>query len=202
MARWEPGSVVIRREIWKGWPYCGIPTFVIDDGPDQLALYLPEKAAMGFPEGPWPGGEHPWSGRHVWSGHGVVMLHRPQDAYAVWVFWSGPDRVFSHWYINLQAPYRRTNATIDTLDHELDLWSEDGQHWHRKDDELLTQRVAEGKFTSAEAAEIRLAAADFLAQAAQDGPWWDLHWSEWIPPRGWIAPGLPMHWDLDPGRRR
>jgi len=29
------------------------------------------------------------------------MLHRPADAYAVWVFWRGPARAFHCWYLNL-----------------------------------------------------------------------------------------------------
>ena len=52
-----------------------------------------------------PGPEvHPWADREAWQGHGVLQLQRPGEMHAVWVFWSGPDRTFSYWYVNL-FPY-------------------------------------------------------------------------------------------------
>ena len=59
-------------------------------------------------------------------GHGTLMLRRPGDRYSIWVFWDGDEREFECWYVNFEEPYRRSKIGIDTLDHELDLWSEDG----------------------------------------------------------------------------
>jgi hypothetical protein len=86
---WRPGEVIVRRELWHGRPWSGIPVIVPDDTPELLAVYLPEHAPLAFPAGDWPGGRHPWHGTTAWRGHGVVMLHRPADACAVWVFWRG-----------------------------------------------------------------------------------------------------------------
>ena len=96
---WRRGQVIVRREVWDGRPWSGIPVIVLDDTPDLLAVYLPEQAPLAFPAGEWPGGRHPWHGTSAWRGHGVVMLHRPADAYAVWVFWRGPgwDRSWASW---------------------------------------------------------------------------------------------------------
>jgi Protein of unknown function (DUF402) len=94
------------------------------------------------------------------------MLHRPADAYAVWVFWRGPAHAFHCWYLNLQAPLMRTTVGFDTLDHELDLWSQDGR-----------RRVHEGRFTTAEAAAIRAEASQLEAELASAGPWWDPDWA-------------------------
>jgi hypothetical protein len=105
------------------------------------------------------------------------MLHRPADAYAVWVFWRGPAHAFHCWYLNLQAPLMRTTVGFDTLDHELDLWSQDGRVWHGKDEELLDRRVHEGRFTTAEAAAIRAEASQLEAELASAGPWWDPDWA-------------------------
>jgi predicted RNA-binding protein associated with RNAse of E/G family len=123
------------------------------------------------------------------------MLQRPGDAYAVWVFWEGPGRAFSRWYVNLQDPFRRTSVGFDTLDHELDLWSPDGRTWHRKDDDHLDQRVAEGLFTPAEAAAIRSEADRLLAKLRTDGGWWDEGWAAWEPDDAWPQPTLPPGWE-------
>jgi hypothetical protein len=123
------------------------------------------------------------------------MLHRPGDAYSVWLFWDGPERRLARWYVNLQAPYRRTRGGIDTLDHELDLWSADGRTWQVKDEELLDARVAEGRFTAQEVAAIRQLGARLRSQLADGGRWWDEHWAEWRPDAGWPVPELPPDWD-------
>ncbi|HEV8353784.1 MAG TPA: DUF402 domain-containing protein [bacterium] len=80
-----------------------------------------------------------------------------------------PEREFWGWYINFQAPFRKTDIGFDTFDHELDLWSEDGLTWYRKDFELLEQRVAAGLFTPAEAAEIRARAERVEAEMMRGG---------------------------------
>ncbi len=71
--------------MWQGRPWLGTIVFVVRDTPDLLVSYLPEDAPFGFPEGDWPGdGRHPWHGRGAWEGHGVLMLQRPGESYAVW----------------------------------------------------------------------------------------------------------------------
>lgn len=169
---------------------------VVSDEPGLLAAYLPEGAPFGFAESDWPWGRHPWSVFSSWQGHGVLMLHRPGDQYAVWVFWEGANRAFSRWYLNLQAPFRRTSIGFDTLDHVLDLWSADGQTWHWKDADQLEQRVAEGYFTQAEAAAITAEGHRLKAELLARGPWWDEAWAEWTPQAGWPRPALPPGWEL------
>lgn len=67
-------------------------------------------------------------------------------------------------------PYRRSAIGIDTLDHELDLWSTDGRTWHLKDEEGVALRVAEGRFDEREAERIRADAAAFRAEYDRAGP--------------------------------
>ena len=87
---WRTGEAIVRREVWRGKTWEGLIVFVVDDAPDLLVSYLPEGSPFGFPEGDWPGGRHPWHGRGGWEGHGVLMLQRPGESYAVWHFWHGP----------------------------------------------------------------------------------------------------------------
>jgi hypothetical protein len=186
------------RQVWRGRPWAGIPQVVVSDEADVLITYLPEGAPFGFAAGEFPGGVHPWAHRGRWEGHGALMLRRPGDRYSVWVFWQGEERRFWGWYVNLEEPYRRSAIGFDTLDHELDLWSEDGATWHLKDEEGVEQRVAEGRFDEQEAERIWADADAFRAEYERDGPWWDLAWAEWTPPADLVTPSLPEGWELVP----
>jgi hypothetical protein len=192
MSRRERGDALVFRNVWRGRPWVAIGANVVRDQPDLIALYVPEGAPFGFaPVAPIP---HPWEGRESWTGHGLLMLHRPGEAYAVWVFWDGPQRAFSRWYVNFQAPVVRSSVGFDTLDHELDLWSADGETWHWKDEELLDQRVAEGLFTADEAATIRADGRGVRSELETAGPWWDRRWAEWSPNAAWPRPTLDGVW--------
>jgi hypothetical protein len=109
------------------------------------------------------------------------MLHRPRDAYAVWVFWAGEPRSFDRWYVNFQRPLSRTADGFETLDHEIDLWSSDLRAWHWKDEELFAQRAGEGWFTANDVAEIRADANRVHAELVGGGAWWDRRWADWAP---------------------
>ena len=194
---WAPGEAIVLRQVWQDKPLFGFPVVVISDQPGLLVTYLPERAPFGAVSG-WPGGEHPWAHREHWEGHGTLMLRRPGDRYSIWVFWHGESREFACWYVNLEQPYRRSAIGIDTLDHELDLWSEDGVTWHLKDEDGVAKRVAEGRFDEQEAERIWADAAAFQAEYARSGAWWDPSWAEWQPPRALVTPSFPDGWELVP----
>jgi uncharacterized protein DUF402 len=136
---WSPGDVVVRREVLNdGSAWAEIAVIVVEDSPELLVTYIPAGAPIRFP--PTPHGPHPWLGKERWHGHGTLMLQRPDDWYAVWVFWSGPEREFRGWYLNLQEPFRRTEHGYDTQDLELDIWLPREGGYELKDDEQLEQR--------------------------------------------------------------
>ena len=114
-------------------------------------------------------------------------LQRPGDAYAVWVFWHGPEREFRSWYLNLQEPFRRTAGGYDTQDLELDLIVHPDGRVERKDEELLELRVDEGRFTQDQVREIRASAEAIEAELAVRGHWWDASWALWEPDPRWDA---------------
>jgi hypothetical protein len=190
---WAYGDEIVRRDVWRGRPWVGTAAIVIEDGPELLAIYVPEGAEIAVAEHGFPI-IHPWHGRRAWAGHGSVGLHRPGDAYSVWVFWDGPERRFWGWYLNLEDPFRRTSLGYDTRDHELDLWSEDGRTWQWKDAELMDQRVEEGVFTAAEVRAIRAEGERLYAEVDGGGGWWDERWAGWSPPPDWQPPQLPRAW--------
>jgi hypothetical protein len=173
---------------------------VIEDSPEVLITYLGEGAPFGFPEGDWPtpSGRHPWHANAAWRGHGALMIQRPGEAHAVWHFWTGPERAFAGWYLNLQQPFRRTPIGYDTQDLELDIWVRPDGRWSFKDLELLQQRVHEGRFTQAEADAIRAYGLALGGRLDTAGRWWDESWSSWSPAESWMPVALPLGWEQPP----
>lgn len=188
-----PGGVDPSRP-WHGKAWLEVPVHVVADTDQHLVTYLAEGAPFTFPDGQWPAPDnrHPWLGRAGWTGHGCLMVQRPGDHHAVWHFWEGPNRTFSHWYINLQTAFRRTAGGYDTQDLELDLIVEPDGSWTLKDDEFMEDRVAEGRFTSELVAWIRNLGAQLIRRLEDGDRWWDESWADWHPPPTWrFEPAAP-----------
>ena len=199
--RWAPGDVVVRREVLHGHPWVGFATHVVEDSDDLLAVYLAPGSDLVFPDWPFDRWVHPWrtAGHRAWHGHGKLMLHRPGDAYSVDLFWTGPDREFEGWYLNLQDPFRRHETGFDTLDHELDYWLTPDGDWREKDRELFHQRVAEKRYDDAQARRIEATGREVTAMLDAGATWWDEGWSRWQPPTRWGPVAPPPGWaDVPP----
>jgi hypothetical protein len=180
---WSRGDVVLRREVRNdGWVWAQFPVLVVRDEPDLLATYVAPGTPFEFPPGPEA---HPWADRTAWEGHGMLMLQRPGEAYAIFVFWFGAAREFRGWYVNFQDPFRRGPHGYDTQDLELDIWAPVDGPWEWKDVELLEQRVDEGRFTADQAAWIRSEGDRVGALLDAGERWWDDAWASWAPDEGW-----------------
>jgi Protein of unknown function (DUF402) len=191
---WRAGDVIVRREVLNdGRAWLELPVIVVQDDPGLLATYIAEGAPLRFPPGDWPtaDGRHPWHTNTSWEDHGVLMLQRPGEAYAVWVFWSGPNRDFDCWYVNLQEPFRRTATGYDTQDLELDIVVSVDGSWRLKDDEVLEQRVREGRFTRDQVAEVRAEARRVTDDIDVGRRWWSDDWARWRPDPKWPKPAFP-----------
>lgn len=187
---WAHGDLILRREVLNdGRCWLENPVRVVQDDDALLATYIFSGSPFRFPPGDWPiaGGRHPWHGKTHWRGNGVLMLQRPGEAYAVWLFWAGRKREFRGWYVNLQAPFRRTGDGFETQDHELDIWAPVDGPWQWKDDELLDLRVREGRFTPEQAEAFRAEGRRVGAMLDAGEAWWDDAWRAWAPPPGWDA---------------
>ena len=190
VTRWQPGELIVRREINWGEPVIAWPVYVVSDSCDLLALFTPSGAPFSYSDRPYPhpSGRHPWWPKESWHGHGVLMLQRPGDAYAVWHFWRGPERDFSCWYLNLQDPFRRTDIGIDTEDHELDVVIEPDGTWAFKDVELLEERVAAGRYSTTHGGAIRAQGQQLASMIEANDLWWSKQWTTWSPPAQWPTP--------------
>ena len=194
---WAEGDWVVRREVLANGPWLGMLVKIIEDSPEHLISYVPEGSPFDFPKGDWPtpDGKHPWLDRDSWQGHGCLMIQRPEDTYAVWHFWHGPEREFSCWYVNIQEPFRRTAIGYDTQDLELDLVVYPDGTWELKDDELMDQRVQEGRWSAERVAQIREEGAKIAARLNNAERWWPLEWRDWTPDPAWVVPTeLPGGW--------
>jgi hypothetical protein len=209
--RWAHGDVILRRERlglfpagvaadlaprWLGRAWLALPVFVVEDTDEALVTFIAPGAELGFPAGQWPiaGGHHPWSNRLVWTGHGALMVQRPGEHHAVWHFWTGPEREFSCWYINLQTDFVRTALGYDTQDLELDILVAPDGTWALKDREVLDDRVAEGRFTAPLVEWIVRLGEELTTELDAGRRWWDDRWASWEPPDGWTDPSLPAGW--------
>jgi hypothetical protein len=197
LSGWQRGELVLRREIVHGRPWLVVPVYVVEDSPEHLVSYLPEEAPFGFIPGDWPtpDGKHPWADRESWAGHGTLMVQRPGESYAVWHFWTGDDRRFACWYVNLQEPFRRTERGYDTQDLELDIVVAPDRSSTFKDWDLLATRVTEGRFTEARAEEVRALGLELSAAIARGDRLWDDSWASWVPDPAWRSPAMPAGWD-------
>ncbi len=192
---WLPGTPVVRREVWRDHPWFANVVIVVEDSADLLATYIPAGSPFGFPPSA-DGRPHPWLGRDAWEGNGMLMLQRPDEAYAVWHFWEGAERTFNGWYLNLQEPFRRTTIGYDTHDLELDIWvPSGGGSWQFKDEELLEVRIADGTFTPTQVEHIRALGAAIGAMLDRGARWWDDSWSSFEPDPAWRAPPFPTGWE-------
>jgi hypothetical protein len=196
--RWSYGDAIVRREVLNdGRPWLAHVVYVVEDSDDHLVTFTPSGAPFAFLDGHFPTetGRHPWHGqRDRWQGHGSLHIQRPGDEHAVWCFWSGPDRVLSTWYINLQEAFRRTPIGMDTQDLELDIVVSPDGSWQVKDADVMDQRVEEGRYTAEQVKRI-FAVGDELVGRLHDGVWWwDEKWAAWEPDPQWGPVAPPDGW--------
>ncbi|NUT98846.1 MAG: DUF402 domain-containing protein, partial [Saccharothrix sp.] len=69
MGFFAPGDTVLRREVLHGKPWSVMPTRVVEDGPDLLAVFVVPGTVFGYPGHHYG---HPWlaKGNTHWRGHG------------------------------------------------------------------------------------------------------------------------------------
>jgi predicted RNA-binding protein associated with RNAse of E/G family len=174
---WSPGETVVRREVLNdGRCWLETDVTVVHDDTELLVTYLAGGTPLRYPLG-----FHPWHPKAAWEGHGVLMLHRPDDWYSVWAFWRGEAREFAGWYLNFQEPFRRGEQSYETQDLELDIWIPRDGPWQWKDRHLIEERVREGRFTAEQARTIRAEGDRVAADLDAGRQWWDPGWAGWSP---------------------
>ena len=192
-AAWEPGDVVLLRQVIDGRVWAAWPTRVVETSEGVLAVWIaPGTGCMRLrgidgrvvrPPAEWR------SEPHRWYGNGNVDVIRAGEPFSVRLFWDDAGS-FAGWYVNLQRPVVVSGNRVDTQDHALDLWLEPGHQPRWKDEDHLEQCVALGIFSAAEAQAIRATGERFLEQRDAYLP---TGYESFTPP-GWPVPALPGDW--------
>lgn len=175
----RPGRTIRRREVLHGRLWLEHPVLVVSDSHDALAVLLEPGSAFTFPPHPAP---HPWRDHASWTGTTVLQVQRPDDAYAVWKFFDS-DGLFTHWYINFEAPIvKHVDASgggcYDTDDHGVDIVVAADGDWEWKDYDDPRLMVEEGRLTSDEADAIMRCAHGVAADLDAGRRWWCV-WDKW-----------------------
>jgi predicted RNA-binding protein associated with RNAse of E/G family len=135
----------------------------------------------------------------VWTEHRVLILYHPGDAHSVWLFWRQGELTLRNWYINLEAPWRRSPVGFDTRDHTLDLIvAPDLRSWEWKDEDELAWAQEAGRFSAAEAQAIRVEGERVLERIRRRAPPFCDGWERWEPDPAWTVPTLPVAWRVRP----
>jgi Protein of unknown function (DUF402) len=198
MGRWfSPGDAVTLREIWDGRVFYARPVTVVEDTAARSMFYVPPSvhslepeddagATLRIPDRDWRLEDH--EVHH----NPFLSFAFPETAYAVLASWDRETGAFRGWYINLQSPLRRTDLGFDTREHVLDvLIPPDRSSWRWKDEDELSQALAEGLFSEDEAAQFRAAGERAVEQVILREPPFDEEWEAWRPDPGWETPRLP-----------
>lgn len=200
-----PGDAAVLRYLEHGGGIAAAGAWrVVEDSDSQLLLYIP--AGTSFMYAPWvrvngridTGQPRSLAGAE-WRGRDVLRMMYPDTPYSIWLLWDMPQRSLIGWYVNLEAPFARTEIGFDTQDHELDVVVRPDFSWYWKDEDDLRDLVAAGVFSDEKAALIRGAGEDAIRRLERRDPPFNEPWPEWRPDPEWGSLELPDGWDDVPG---
>jgi hypothetical protein len=200
--RFEPGEPIALRERWRGRVWVARPATVVVDEPGLLMFAIPPGTRWFGPAGTqdgwirlkapgatWTLEPRRWTGAHVlsfaWPGSGHAVLHLWDDAWTP-----------RCWYVNVEAPLRRSAVGFDTFDQDLDVVIEpDRSSWRWKDEDVVAEGIRLGVYSEREAAAFRREAERGLRRVLERRPPFDREWDAWRPDPAWAPPVLPDGWD-------
>ena len=200
---WSRGDqVVLRYGPPERLAWVGSVT-VVEDSAERIALYLAAGTPILRPVH-LDGSEIPraipyeeryaleWRlGEGVWHSTERLLIARPGSAHTFSAFWCAEDWTFLAWYVDLQAPFRRTADGFASEDFVLDIVVPPDGPWYWKDEDEFAAAQRVGRFTAEQAAVIR-AEGEAVVAAIEARAWpLDVGWERWRPDPAWPIPELP-----------
>lgn len=204
-SRFQPGDHILTRYVFRGRVVTATPWILVQDSPELIVTWLPLDTTV--MNGAIDGQNH-LSGRQFaelawemvprkWRTEGTLRLKSPSALWSLWVFWDEGMSNLKAWYINIDAPFKRTRFGFDTWDMFLDVVvAPDRKSWRYKDEDEFADAIAAGLFTDAEAEEVRVAAEKALEIVKANRPPFDSVWAKWRPDVLWEKPELPEDWEV------
>lgn len=188
---------------------CVFPAIVAEDTSKYLALYHPFGHTFANSDVMWPGGTRgampvedrvrvflkwkPEIFREETSTRHVLYIEPHGAMHAIWLFWDS-DWSLTNWYVNLQAPYVRTEAGVQITDYYLDLEITPDLQWRWKDDDEFSALCRLGCFTPDQERMIR-AEGEMMARRVEAREWpFNEPWPDWRPDPSWPVPKIGDYW--------
>ena len=203
-SRFQPGDHILTRYVFRGRVKTAAPWIVVLDSPELIVTWIPLGTTVmnGVVDG-----ETHLTGQQFadlawdmvprkWRTEGALRLKSPSAMWSLWVFWEEGMSSLKAWYINIDAPFRRTRFGFDTWDMVLDVVvAPDRKSWWYKDEDEFADAISAGIFTAEEVAEVRAAAVKALEIVKANRPPFDGIWAKWRPDVLWEMPELPDDWE-------
>ncbi|UUZ58115.1 DUF402 domain-containing protein [Nocardioides sp. B-3] len=188
MPYWPPGTRIVWREgsgplgtgplvVDPSVPHFAAPVTVVQDDPAGLVVWLPigtpvlraaRADGLGKREDPQSLFTAPLvASRDIHGQFDQLRIAPTGCPWSVWLFFSSGG--FAGWYVNLERPHVRTDRAVLTSDRVLDVVVAPDRTVTLKDEDELELAVAQGVFTSSEAAAITADAASIPAPGRLPG---------------------------------
>jgi len=204
---WKPGDVILWRGIYRNRIWHAIPTIVVKDEPQEIALLiLPGANCMveeNYAHGTGKNGKRRWDfttedwkvEKFTWHTNRVLILVEPQKYYSIMHFWNHDTDTFLGYYVNFQEPYKSNDCGIDAIDLDLDLDIEPDLSFYWKDEDDYQKAIEHGLITAEWIKGIEDSKIEVLDRLRQCQYPFDGSWLNWKPDPTWQPPTLPQNWD-------
>jgi hypothetical protein len=188
------GEVIVVRHIWRKRVWFAHAAIVVEDTAERLVVFEPAGAARQWSHFDFDSGTiDPPRERRRHSTDALILMEAGAG-HAVSLFWQEGGGPFLCWYVDMQAPFRRTRGGLVTRDQALDIVVDPGFRWRWKDEDHLRRMVALGWIAQEQAAEVRREGERVVERIeSRDAPF-NADWPSWRPDPDWLIPILPDDW--------
>ena len=187
--------VVVFRSIFRGRCIYAVPGWLLEETPTHIVTAtIPGAESLQLVGGRHETIQDVAAGTErtavlPWRTNRVVWVTPVRAAHAVGHFWNAASGQFIGYYINLQAPVRRSASGIDSTDHVLDIVVDPDGEWRWKDEDELELAVRVGMFSKSESVEIRTEGLRVISQLHAILP---TGWEDWVPDPTWDVETLQL----------
>ena len=129
-----------------------------------------------------------------WSRTRVLWFLEPGLFYSLAMFWDAATGDFSSYYVNFQAPYKRSPTGFDSLDLDLDIVASPDLEWHWKDEDDWADALASGALSDYHVDGVEKAKSEAVRRLERDRLAHLRRWLDWQPPAAWAPARLPAGW--------
>ncbi len=192
MSRFELGSVVALREVWRGRVWKARPANVVRDDDELVGLWTPAGSPMLIADTGSGVPSASWRLVPVTAEWDALRLSHPGARRVHVALWR--DGAFDGWKIDVVRPLRRFAAGFEYLDLELDVRVPPDGDATIVDEDELAESQRRGVIDELEAAAVRREAEAALESVRRGSPFGDA-WTCWSPDASADMAELPAGWD-------